>query len=79
MRLVMPPTKPQILRLCALTSRASQTGMSIQGTNMAKGEQRSNKMAKKPKKDTSPPKTFTSDRPMAPSTFVAPRGKVKDK
>jgi hypothetical protein len=46
---------------------------------MAKGEQRSNKMAKKPKKDTSPPKTFTSDRPTAPSTFVAPRGKVKDK
>ena len=46
---------------------------------MAKGEQRSNKMAKKPKKDTSAPKTFTSDRPMAPSTFVAPRGKVKDK
>ena len=50
-----------------------------QGNTMAKGEQRSNKMAKKPKKDTSPPKTFTSDRPMAPSTFVAPRGKVKDK
>ena len=53
--------------------------MSIQGTDMAKGEQRSNKMAKKPKKDTAPPKTFTSDRPMAPATFVAPRGKVKDK
>ena len=53
--------------------------MSLQGTHMAKGEQRSNKMAKKPKKDTSPPKTFTSDRPMAPTTFVAPRGKVKDK
>lgn len=46
---------------------------------MAKGEQRSNKMAKKPKKDTSPPKNFTSDRPMAPTTLVAPRGKVKDK
>jgi hypothetical protein len=46
---------------------------------MAKGEQRSNKMAKKPKKDTSAPKTFTSDRPMAPSTYVAPRGKEKDK
>ena len=47
------------------------------GCTMAKGEQRSNKMAKKPKKDTSAPKTFTSDRPMAPTTFVAPRGKVK--
>jgi hypothetical protein len=46
---------------------------------MAKGEQRSNKMAKKPKKDTAPPKTFTSDRPVAPTTVVAPRGKVKDK
>jgi hypothetical protein len=46
---------------------------------MAKGEQRSNKMAKKPKKDTSAPKTYTSDRPMAPSTYVAPRGKEKDK
>ena len=48
-------------------------------STMAKGEQRSNKMAKKPKKDTSVPKTFTSDRPMAPSTYVAPRGKEKDK
>ncbi len=47
------------------------------GCIMAKGEQRSNKMAKKPKKDTTAPKTFTSDRPMAPTTFVAPRGKVK--
>ena len=46
---------------------------------MAKGEQRSNKMAKKPKKDTSPPKTSTSVRPLAPSTFPAPRGKVKGK
>ena len=44
---------------------------------MAKGEQRSNKMAKKPKKDTSPPKTFNSDRPMPPTTVVAARGKVK--
>jgi hypothetical protein len=57
----------------------SQVGMSTQGNTMAKGEQRSNKMAKKPKKDTSPPKTFTSDRPIAPTTLVAPRGKVKDK
>ena len=48
-------------------------------STMAKGEQRSNKMAKKPKKDTSAPKTHTSDRPMAPTTYVAPRGKEKDK
>lgn len=46
---------------------------------MAKGEQRSNKMVKKPKKDTAPPKTSTSDRPMAPVTAVIPRGKDKNK
>lgn len=48
---------------------------------MPKGEQRSNKMVKKPKKDTSPPKesTTTSTRPIAPTTSVAPRGKLKDK
>jgi hypothetical protein len=43
---------------------------------MAKGEQRSNKMSKK---DSAPPKALASDRPVAPVTFVAPRGKVKDK
>src|SRR3954468_12374134 len=38
-----------------------------QEDTMAKGDQRSNKMAKKPKKDTSPPKEgSTSDRPVAP-------------
>lgn len=49
---------------------------------MAKGDQRSNKMTKKPKKDTSPPKTTTpgtSDRPMPPTTTVLPRGKLKNK
>ena len=48
---------------------------------MAKGDQRSNKMAKKPKKDNSPPKetTSTSDRPTPPMTAVIPRGKDKDK
>jgi hypothetical protein len=48
---------------------------------MAKGEQRSNKMAKKPKKDTSLPKegSGTSDRPMPPVTSVIPRGKEKNK
>lgn len=47
---------------------------------MAKGEQRSNKMAKKPKKDTSPPKQHGgSDRPMAPITSVIPKGKDKNK
>jgi len=47
---------------------------------MPKGEQRSNKMSKKPKKDNAPPKTpGTSDRPMPPVTEVIPRGKIKAK
>lgn len=47
---------------------------------MPKGEQRSNKMAKKPKKDNSPPKESTgSDRPMPPVTTVMPKGKLKNK
>ena len=44
---------------------------------MAKGEQRSNKMAKKPKKDNAPPKEMSSDRPTPPMTAVIPRGKIK--
>lgn len=47
---------------------------------MAKGEQRSNKMTKKPKKDVSPPKPGgPSDRPMPPQTTVMPKGKEKYK
>jgi hypothetical protein len=46
---------------------------------MAKGDQRSNKMTKKPKKDNSPPKPGTSDRPTPPVTSVIPRGKPKTK
>jgi hypothetical protein len=47
---------------------------------MPKGEQRSNKMAKKPKKDNSPPKEVgTSDRPTPPTTTVLPKGKLKNK
>lgn len=46
---------------------------------MAKGDQRKEKMVKKPKKDTSEPKNSSSDRPMAPVTAVIPRGKLKDK
>lgn len=48
--------------------------------NMAKGDQRNEKMTKKPKKDTSAPKApVSSDRPMAPVTSVAPKGKLKNK
>jgi hypothetical protein len=39
---------------------------------MAKGDQRSNKMDKKPKQ-------IASDRPMPPTTGVMPRGKLKNK
>lgn len=46
---------------------------------MAKGEQRSNKMEKKPKKDNTAPKPVVSDRPMPPVTAVMPRGKLKTK
>lgn len=49
---------------------------------MAKGQQFNNKMVKKPKKDTSPPKESggVSDRPMPPTTVVVPvRGKLKNK
>jgi len=47
---------------------------------MAKGDQKSNKMSKKPKKDTSPAKPIIpGDSPTPPVTFVAPRGKLKNK
>jgi len=48
---------------------------------MPKGEQRSNKMAKKPKKDTSAPKdsAAVSIRPIPPTTTVLPKGKLKNK
>lgn len=48
---------------------------------MAKGEQRSNKMTKKPKKDSAAPKesSSTSTRPIAPMTSIAPKGKLKNK
>jgi hypothetical protein len=46
---------------------------------MANRDQRSNKMAKKPKKDSAPPKPGTSDRPTPPVTVVIPRGKEKSK
>ncbi len=42
---------------------------------MANTEQRSNKMAKKPKKDTGPVKAAGSDRPVPPVTSVLPKGK----
>ncbi len=46
---------------------------------MAKGEQRSNKLDKKPKKDAAPGKPVSSDRPTPPMTSVLPKGKLKNK
>ena len=48
--------------------------------HMAKGQQKSNKESKKPKKDTSAPKGLTGE-PMraAVTTVVIPRGKEKNK
>ncbi|MBA2963670.1 MULTISPECIES: hypothetical protein [Ramlibacter] len=48
---------------------------------MANRDQHSKKMAKKPKKDHTPPKEggSTSDRPMPPMTTVMPKGKLKNK
>jgi hypothetical protein len=48
---------------------------------MAKGDQHSEKMKKKPKQDKSPPKPpVVSDRPTPPVTTVVPvRGKLKNK
>ena len=45
---------------------------------MAKGQQNSNKMVKKPKKDTSPPKPVSVDAVRPTITTVVPvRGKLK--
>ncbi len=46
---------------------------------MANTEQRSNKMAKKPKKDAAPGKTAGSDLPVPPMTAVIPKGKEAKK
>jgi hypothetical protein len=42
-------------------------------------EQRSSKNVKKPKKDAPPSKGPGADRPVAPVTSVAPKGKLKNK
>jgi hypothetical protein len=45
---------------------------------MAKGEQKTNKETKKPKKDTSPPKPISTDAVRPTITTVVPvRGKLK--
>ncbi|SEK53941.1 hypothetical protein SAMN05216359_102132 [Roseateles sp. YR242] len=48
---------------------------------MPKGVQRNDKSSKKPKKDSGSSKesSSVSDRPVAPTTSVAPKGKLKNK
>lgn len=48
---------------------------------MAKGQQKTNKEAKKPKKDNSPPKPLSGGEPIRATvtTAVIPRGKLKNK
>lgn len=48
---------------------------------MPKGVQRSNKLTKKPKKDSGPAKEAVaiSSRPVPPMTTVLPKGKLKNK
>ena len=46
---------------------------------MANRDQKSNKLAKKPKKDNTPPRDQPSDRPTPPMTTVLPKGKLKNK
>ena len=48
---------------------------------MAKGQQKTNKEAKKPKKDTSPPNAPSGAEPVRATitTAVIPRGKIKNK
>jgi len=59
---------------CASLKLATQLP---QGVTMAKGQQKSNKESKKPRKDTSPPKTIAVDteRPIQKTTTIIPRGK----
>lgn len=57
------------------------SGSFLQEIPMPKGEQRSNKMTKKPKKDSAPLKdaSIVSNRPTPPVTTVMPKGKLKNK
>jgi len=61
----------------AITNRYTGDSAINKGLQMAKGQQKSNKESKKPKKDTSAPKPVALDteRPRAITTTIIPRGK----
>ena len=59
-------------------ARQAQTPATNQETTVAKGQQKSNKETKKPKKDTTPPKPVSPDAVRPTITTVVPvRGKLK--
>lgn len=78
---VAPEARPQGLAAIVVGAPAQcYIGRTIREPHMPKGEQRSNKMTKKPKKDNSPPKESTSSGPVPPpATAVLPQGKMKNK
>ena len=60
------------------TARQAQAPATNQETTVAKGQQKSNKETKKPKKDTAPPKPVSPDAVRPTITTVVPvRGKLK--
>ena len=62
--------------------RLQATCGAVTGAYMAIGQQKTNKEAKKPKKDTSPPKPLAGGEPPVRATIttaVIPRGKLKNK
>jgi hypothetical protein len=76
------------MRLAASPERASAGGRAActvhpvgEELTMPKGVQRSNKLTKKPKKDSAPLKEVAaiSPRPTPPTTTVMPKGKLKNK
>jgi hypothetical protein len=67
----------QLYFKAATTNRYTDDSTINKGLRMAKGQQKSNKESKKPKKDTSAPKPVALDteRPRAITTTIIPRGK----
>lgn len=68
---------PTIIR--QFTPFCSERILQFQEQKMAKGQQNSNKMVKKPKKDTAPAKPVSADAVRPTITTVVPvRGKLKN-
>ena len=72
--------EPALQSICGAGSarKTIETRFTDQEIDMPKGEQRNNKEAKKPKKDTAPPKPVSPDAVRPTITTVIPvRGKLK--